>query len=250
MIFSLRLALAGTTNFAAKTFNALLSTDHVIVFVYTQPDRPSVRGIRILKNPVKKFAYDNKIIVYQPYKLIPTESSYNMINANIDILVVTAYCGIIPKELINIPKLGAINVHASLLPRGRGAAPIQRTIEAIDNISCITITGIDTGNILLSRVISISEYTNGGELHDFLSIISGEALIDVLNIIGKCSALLLSTPQKFKNSDAVLDFNNDAKYIAAFNHLPVALSILDNKLVRIWYIKKYPGHYYNLHNIL
>lgn len=248
----LRLAFAGTPDFAASSLAALLASQHEVVCVYTQPDRPAGRGRKPTASAVKQLAEQHGIPVYQPERLKTPDTWQPLINADIDALVVAAYGLILPKAVLDIPRLGALNIHASLLPRWRGAAPIQRAIAAGDNESGVTIMqmdeGLDTGDMLLVRATPITDQTTGGELHDALAVLGGNAIVEALNALALGRDHLPATPQpengvtyasKLSKAEAELDLRQDAETLAAtvraFAPWPVAWARLNGDVVRFWH---------------
>lgn len=247
----LRIAFAGTPDFAATSLAALLNSVHDVVCVYTQPDRPAGRGRKPTASPVKALALEHGLPVYQPERLKTAESQQPLVDADIDVLVVAAYGLILPRAVLNIPRLGALNVHASLLPRWRGAAPIQRAIAAGDTESGVTImqmdVGLDTGDMLLKTLTPITESTTGGMLHDQLAAQGGEAIVAALDALSQGPEALPPTPQpdngvtyahKLSKAEAELDMrlssNTLAAKVRAFNPWPVAWVRLNNEVVRFW----------------
>ena len=245
----LRIAFAGTPDFAAEHLRALLESHHQVLCVYTQPDRPAGRGRRLTSSPVKALALEHGLDVYQPEKLKTADTYAPLIEADIDVLIVVAYGLILPRVVLDIPRLGAINVHASLLPRWRGAAPIQRAIEAGDHESGVTIMamdeGLDTGDMLLTVRTPIESTTTAAMLHDQLAHIGTRALVEALDRLSDDQ--LPATPQpeegvtyaaKLSKAEARLDFRQSATTLAqrvhAFNPFPVAWTTIDDETLRIW----------------
>ncbi|WP_067093732.1 methionyl-tRNA formyltransferase [Marinomonas atlantica] len=187
----LRIIFAGTPDFAASSLQAVLDKQAVkqydVVAVYTQPDRPAGRGQKLVASPVKQLALEHDIPVYQPLNFKDEADRKALAELNADIMIVAAYGLILPKTVLDTPKRGCINVHASLLPRWRGAAPIHRSVIAGDSITGITImqmdVGLDTGDMLLKKECDIKPEDTSGSLHDRLAILGGDALIDALEII-------------------------------------------------------------------
>ncbi|WP_134612569.1 methionyl-tRNA formyltransferase, partial [Pseudomonas aeruginosa] len=167
---ALRIVFAGTPEFAAEHLKALLDTPHRIVAVYTQPDRPAGRGQKLMPSAVKNLALEHGLPVMQPQSLRNAEAQAELAALRADLMVVVAYGLILPQAVLDIPRLGCINSHASLLPRWRGAAPIQRAVEAGDAESGVTVmqmeAGLDTGPMLLKVSTPISAADTGGSLHD------------------------------------------------------------------------------------
>ncbi|MEQ6916407.1 methionyl-tRNA formyltransferase [Halomonas aquatica] len=233
----LRVIFAGTPDFAAESLSALLASRHDVIAVYTQPDRPAGRGRKLTPSPVKALAMTHGLPVLQPETLKAPEVQAELAALEADIMVVVAYGLILPRAVLDTPRLGCLNVHASLLPRWRGAAPIQRAIEAGDSESGVTIMqmdeGLDTGDMLLVKRTPITETTTGGELHDTLASLGGKALIEALEALS--GEGLATAPQpaegityaaKLSKAEAELDFRRPAGELAArvraFNPWPVA----------------------------
>ncbi|KAG0771070.1 hypothetical protein G6F22_016814 [Rhizopus arrhizus] len=185
----MRLVFAGTPEFARIAFDALRAAGHDIALVMTQPDRPAGRGLKLTPSPVKQAALDAGIPVAQPRSLRldgryldeAAEARALLEQVAPDVMVVAAYGRILPQWVLDLPRLGCLNIHASLLPRWRGAAPIQRAIEAGDAQTGVTIMqmdeGLDTGDMLLERVVPITGDTNAAQLHDALALAGGEAIL-------------------------------------------------------------------------
>ncbi len=191
---ALNIIYAGTPDFSVAALEALHQSEHNVVAVYTQPDRPSGRGKKLTASPVKQFAQNAGIPVFQPASLKTEESLNGLKHFNADVMVVTAYGLILPKPVLQLFRFGCINIHASLLPRWRGAAPIQRAIEAGDCETGVTIMqmdeGLDTGDALLSMAISITAQTTASSLHDELMLVGGQNIVKVMQQIehGQLSA--------------------------------------------------------------
>ena len=184
MSSSLRIVFAGTPEFAARHLQALLDSEHSVVAVYTQPDRPAGRGQKLTPSAVKKLALEHGIPVLQPENLRSAEAQQELADFNADLMVVVAYGLILPQVVLDTPRLGCINSHASLLPRWRGAAPIQRAIEAGDAESGITVmqmeAGLDTGPMLLKVSTPILASDTGGSLHDRLATLGPDAVLNAI----------------------------------------------------------------------
>jgi len=197
----MRVIFAGTPDFAVSTLEALIQNEHDVVAVYTQPDRPAGRGRKLQISPVKRCAESHSLPIFQPTRLGNEANTIGQLQA--DVMVVVAYGLILPAEILALPRLGCLNVHASLLPRWRGAAPIQRALAAGDHETGITImqmdVGLDTGDMLLQAKTGISDEDTGGSLHDRLAILGAQTLIDTLMQIE--SGSITPTPQD--DSDAV-----------------------------------------------
>ncbi len=244
----LRVVFAGTPDFAASSLAAVLDSEHEVVAVYTQPDRPAGRGRKLTPSPVKQLAQEHGLPVVQPASLKDADAQAELAALNADVMVVVAYGLLLPQTVLDTPRLGCINVHASLLPRWRGAAPIQRAIEAGDSVSGVTImqmdAGLDTGAMLYEVRTPITSRTTGGDLHDRLAIQGANALIHVLDNLDNGS--LEATPQpeegvtyaaKLSKAEAELDFSQPAEQLArkirAFNPWPVAWCTLGNDRLRL-----------------
>nr|WP_297458920.1 methionyl-tRNA formyltransferase [uncultured Halomonas sp.] len=253
MSHPLRVVFAGTPDFAAESLAALLASRHAIAAVYTQPDRPAGRGRKLKPSPVKALALAHGIPVHQPATLKDAAAQRDLAALKADVMVVVAYGLLLPQAVLDTPRLGCLNVHASLLPRWRGAAPIQRAIEAGDSQSGVTImqmdAGLDTGAMLLARTAPIDATTTGGDLHDQLARIGGEAIVTALDALA--GEGLTATPQpsegasyagKLSKAEAELDFSRPATELAAriraFNPWPVAWTTLNGEPLRLWLAEK------------
>jgi len=249
----LKIIFAGTPEFSVAPLKALIDSPHHVVGVYTQPDRPAGRGRKLSPSPVKACALAHNIPVYQPEKLKNTEDQQTLAKLNADLMVVVAYGIILPEAVLNAPRLGCVNIHASLLPRWRGAAPIQRAILAGDHESGITImqmdVGLDTGDMLLKVSCQIAPDDSGSMLHDRLSILGAEALMQALpGIAGaicqgeKQNDELACYAKKLQKSEAIIDWSEPAsrlqRQVNAFNAWPVAQTPIEIKgkpqMLRIW----------------
>ena len=252
---AIKIIFAGTPDFSVAPLKALINAGYDVVGVYTQPDRPAGRGRKLTPSPVKACALENNINVYQPEKLNGGDEQQTLINLKADLMVVVAYGIILPQIILDAPRLGCINIHASLLPRWRGAAPIQRAILAGDKQTGITIMqmdiGLDTGNMLLKKILEIEEGETGSSLHDRLSVMGADALMEALpKIINqtveseKQDDALSNYAKKLNKKEALIDWSNSANSIQAqvnaFNAWPVAQTPIDIKqsgnpqMLRIW----------------
>jgi methionyl-tRNA formyltransferase len=193
----LRVAFAGTPEFAACALEAILAAGYDVPLVLTQPDRPAGRGMKLTPSAVKKLALERGMAVDQPEKLRTDEQRASLAACAPDLLVVAAYGLILPKAVLELPRLGCLNIHASLLPRWRGAAPIHRAIEAGDAETGITIMqmdeGLDTGAMLLARAIPILSGDTTTSLHDRLAVLGGECIVEALARLQRGE--LVATPQ-------------------------------------------------------
>lgn len=246
---SLKLIFAGTPEFAAIHLQALIDSEHQLIAVYTQPDRPAGRGKKLQASPVKKLAQANGLPVYQPASLRAPEEQAALSALGADAMVVVAYGLILPQPVLDAPRLGCLNVHASLLPRWRGAAPIQRAIEAGDRETGTTImqmdAGLDTGNMLATARCPIEADTTAASLHDELARIGAPLLVEVLADLPAYleSASAQDEQQanyasKILKAEAELDWRRPAteldRAIRAFNPFPVCFSHLQGQRIKIW----------------
>lgn len=244
----MRLVFAGTPDFAATALKALIAAGHTIVGVYSQPDRPAGRGRKLQPSPVKQVALDHEIPVFQPETLKTAEAQKQLADLKPDVMIVAAYGLILPKAVLDIPTHGCLNIHASLLPRWRGAAPIQRAIAAGDSETGITIMqmdeGLDTGAMLLKSLTAIDTSDTGGNLHDRLAELGGKAIIEALELLKKGE--LTGEPQnddlacyasKLSKTEGHIDWATDAtaieRLIRAFNPWPGTYTDLGDQRIRI-----------------
>lgn len=245
----LRIVFAGTPEFAAAHLQALLQAGLNIVAVYTQPDRPAGRGQRLTPSAVKQLAVQHALPVYQPQTLRAPEAQAELAALQPDLLVVVAYGLILPQAVLDIPRLGCINSHASLLPRWRGAAPIQRAIEAGDSETGVTVmqmeAGLDTGPMLLKVSTPISPDDTGGSLHDRLAEMGPPAVLQA--IAGLAAGTLTGEVQddsqatyahKLGKADARIDWSRPATELAlmirAFNPWPLAHALWQGQPLKVW----------------
>lgn len=243
----MKVIFAGTPEFARQALAAILAAGHEVVLVLTQPDRPSGRGMKLSPSPVRAEAEKHGIPVYQPERLKDPATHDPVREANADVMVVAAYGLILPQTVLDIPKLGCLNIHASLLPRWRGAAPIQRAIEAGDAETGICImqmeAGLDTGPVLLEKRLLIAGSDTGASLHDKLAVLGAQAIVEALAGIG----WLVAVPQpsegvtyaaKLGKEDARLDWQLPAGALArkvrAFNPVPGAWTLLNGESLKVW----------------
>ena len=245
----LRIVFAGTPEFAATSLEALIGSEHEVVAVYTQPDRPAGRGKKLTASPVKELAVRSGINVCQPLSLKSDEERQQLAQLNADIMVVAAYGLLLPESILNTPRLGCINVHASLLPRWRGAAPIHRSLIAGDTETGITIMqmdkGLDTGDMLLKKTCPITPEDSSSSLHDRLAEIGATALIEALRQIQTGS--ITAEPQdnslacyasKLLKAEGEIRWALSAekldRQIRGLNPWPVTYSQLNGERIRIW----------------
>jgi len=247
----MRIVFAGTPKFAVKSLSVLNQSEHKVVAVYCQPDRPKGRGKVLTACPVKIFSEENNLLVIQPEDFKDKQSQTQLALLNPDVMVVAAYGQILPKAVLEIPKLGCLNIHASLLPRWRGAAPIERAILEGDRETGISIMkmneGLDTGDILLDKKCTISNHETAQTLHDTLSNIGANAILETLNML----PTLKTRPQqnndatyaeKVTKDEAQIDWHQSAEQISrvirAFNPRPIAYTNamakqFNNRVLRI-----------------
>ena len=248
-VTALRVAFAGTPDFSVPALEALVASKHTVVGVLTQPDRPKGRGRQITAGPVKAAALAHGIPVAQPLTLKVPEGRAELEAWRPDVLVVVAYGLILPAAVLSIPRLGCVNIHGSLLPRWRGAAPIQRAILAGDSLTGVTImlmdAGLDTGPMLLKKETPIGGADTGGSIHDRLSTLGAMALLEALDAYAAGSLTPVAQPAegatyaaKIDKSEALLDWRRDAleleRQIRAFNPWPVAETRLDGEQLRVF----------------
>ncbi len=244
---ALRVAFAGTPDFAASALAALLETPHDIVGVWTQPDRPAGRGRKLRPSPVKALAQQHQIPVHQPVSLRDPDAVAALARLEPDVLVVAAYGLLLPPAVLEIPRLGCLNIHASLLPRWRGAAPIQRAILAGDAETGVTIMqmdeGLDTGDMLLKQAVPIDPRETGGSLHDKLAALGAAAIVTALADPDALTpepqdASRATYAEKLRKEEAEIDWSQPAtaidRQIRAFDPWPVAQTTLDGGMLRIW----------------
>lgn len=237
MSHPLRIIYAGTPDFSVAALQALISSEHEIIAVYTQPDRPAGRGRGMHESPVKQLALQHGIPVYQPVSLKDEKAQQEMQALAADLLVVTAYGLLLPPAVLAMPRLGCINIHASLLPRWRGAAPIQRAILAGDKITGITIMqmdeGLDTGDMLTRAECEINDDDTGSTLHDKLMALGAATLLSVLPAIADGSQPAVKQDDaaacyaaKLSKAEAKINWHLPAievqRMIRAYNAWPVA----------------------------
>lgn len=243
----MRIIFAGTPQFAAEALDAILAK-HEVVAVYTQPDRPSGRGMQLTASPVKMLAMRHGIPVMQPASLKDSSAQQELKQFDADVMVVAAYGLLLPEAVLGIPRYGCLNIHASLLPRWRGAAPIQRAIQAGDQLTGITImqmdVGLDTGAMLLSVPCPISETDNAQTLHDRLAVIGSSAILEVLEQLPNGLApsaqddALACYAAKLQKNEAPIDWSKNAfeieRTIRAFNPFPLSNFKLGDVVIKVW----------------
>lgn len=249
MTTPLRIIFAGTPDFAARHLQALLDSEHQVIAVYTQPDRPAGRGQQLQASPVKQLAVAHDIPVFQPKSLKKAPAQQQLSALDADLMVVVAYGLILPQVVLDTPKLGCINVHGSLLPRWRGAAPIQRALWAGDTNTGVTImqmdAGLDTGAMLSMATLPIEDHDTSATLYDKLAVIGPKALVEALQDLPGLQAKAqpqqdsaANYAEKLSKEEALLDFNKTAvaleREIRAFNPWPVSYLQLGTQQLKIW----------------
>ncbi len=245
----LRIIFAGTPDFAAKHLSALLNSEHEVIAVYSQPDRPAGRGKKLKPSDVKQLAVSNDIPVYQPVSLRNEEAQQQLAALNADLMVVVAYGLILPQIVLDTPRLGCINVHGSLLPRWRGAAPIQRSIWAGDAETGVTIMqmdlGLDTGAMLHKVTCPIADDETSASLYDKLAALGPQGLLETLTQISDNTAVAevqddeqANYAAKLSKEEANIDWTQSAveieRQVRAFNPWPVSYTQIAEQNVKIW----------------
>ena len=244
----MKIIFAGTPDFAATHLQALIS-QHEVVAVYTQPDRPAGRGKKLNASPVKLLAEQNNLPIYQPQSLKDPEQQTILANLQADIMVVVAYGLILPQVVLDAPRLGCINVHGSILPRWRGAAPIQRAVEAGDKETGVTImqmdAGLDTGAMLTITRCPIEPNETSGSLYDKLAALGAPALLSTLDKLKAGTAVAVAQDngqstyaKKIDKAEALIDWSQPAiiidQRIRAFSPFPAAYTEIEGLRVKIW----------------
>ena len=250
----MRIVFAGTPPFAAAALDALADAGHDIALVLTQPDRPAGRGMKLAPSAVKQAALARGLPVFQPVSLRNAEAQAELRAADADVMVVAAYGLILPQAVLDLPRFGCLNIHASLLPRWRGAAPIQRAVLAGDLETGITImqmdAGLDTGAMLLKVPVPIGETDTAASLHDTLAAVGAGAIVDAL---ANYPALMpvaqddreATYAAKLSKEEAKLDWHQPAEVLAravrAYNPAPGAWTLLDGAPLKIWLARVVAG---------
>ncbi|SGY97979.1 Methionyl-tRNA formyltransferase [Moritella viscosa] len=245
----LRIIFAGTPDFAAKHLSALLNSEHEVIAVYSQPDRPAGRGKKLKPSDVKQLAVSHDIPVYQPVSLRNEDAQQELAALNADLMVVVAYGLILPQVTLDTPRLGCINVHGSLLPRWRGAAPIQRSIWAGDAETGVTIMqmdiGLDTGAMLHKVACPIADDETSASLYNKLAELGPQGLLETLTQISNNTAVAevqddeqANYAAKLSKEEANIDWTQSAvaieRQIRAFNPWPVSYTQIAEQNVKVW----------------
>lgn len=254
---SMRVVFMGTPDFSVPTLECIIEAGHEVVGVVTQPDKAKGRGKKVVYTPVKEKALEHGLTVYQPRRAREPEFIEQMRALNPDVMVVVAFGQILPKELLDIPKYGCVNVHASLLPKYRGAAPIQWAVIRGEKVSGVTTmqmdVGLDTGDMLLKTEVPLAEDETGGSLHDKLSVLGGDLLIETLKGLEDGTIV----PEKQDDSQSgeyarmldkslgKIDFSMRAeeieRLIRGLNPWPSAYTSYNNKTMKLWKARVVPG---------
>jgi methionyl-tRNA formyltransferase len=250
----MKLVFAGTPEFARQALAAILEAGHEVGLVMTQPDRPSGRGMKLTPSPVKVEAEKRGLPVYQPVSLKDSTRHEPIKSADAEVMVVAAYGLILPQAVLDIPARGCLNIHASLLPRWRGAAPIQRAIEAGDKETGISImqmeAGLDTGPVLMERRLPIQDTDTGASLHDKLAALGAQAIVEALAQLDTLRPVAqpergVTYATKLSKEEARLDWTLPAEILArkvrAFNPVPGAWTLLNGEPLKIWQAEVVPG---------
>lgn len=245
----LKIVYAGTPEFAVPALQSLLRSEHSLVAVYTQPDRPAGRGRKLQQSPVKKIALEHDLPLFQPTTFGDARALDELRACDADLMVVAAYGMLLPAAVLETPRLGCINIHASLLPRWRGASPIQQAILAGDQHSGVTLMkmdeGLDTGAMISSRLVEIDPCWNAADLHDALAPAGAELLMESLEYIEQAlqQARVQDESQatyapRLTKRQAEIDWNKSAEVllreIRAFNPWPVSYTFIEDDNLRLW----------------
>lgn len=245
----MKIAFAGTPEFAATALKSILDAGFQVSLVLTQPDRPAGRGMQLQPSPVKQLALQYGIAVDQPERLRTPEQQAALADCRPDVLVVAAYGLLLPQAVLDLPRLGCLNIHGSLLPRWRGAAPIHRAIEAGDAETGITImqmeAGLDTGPMLLKEALPILPTDTTASLHDRMAELGGRLIVQALRLLETDGLTATVQPEegvcyahKIDKSEAALDFRSPAQVLArklrAFNPFPGGAASINGQTIKLW----------------
>ncbi|MCX7627134.1 MAG: methionyl-tRNA formyltransferase [Methylophilaceae bacterium] len=249
----MKLIFAGTPEFAVPALAALIEAGHDIALVLTQPDRPAGRGMKPKASPVKQLALQHGLVVFQPETLKDEATQARIAAVQADVMVVAAYGLIIPPQVLVMPRHGCLNIHASLLPRWRGAAPIQRALLAGDTQTGITIMqvvpALDAGDMLKQAVVPITDDDTAQRLHDTLAVLGGKLMVETLAELDHLRAepqdeTKVTYAPKLHKAEAPLDWSRSAvelsRQVRAFNPFPVAQAVLHGEPCRIWFARALP----------
>lgn len=246
----MKIIYAGTPDFAVPALQAIIDAGFEVVQVLTQPDRPAGRGMKLQASPVKQLALKHQLNVFQPENLKPNEVQAEIAKQDADAMVVAAYGLMIPTPVLHMPRLGAYNIHASLLPRWRGAAPIHRAVQAGDSETGVTIMqvvpALDAGDMVLKLAVPITPHDTTQTLHDALANLGAHGMVQVLRRLARGEVLaaetqdetLVTYAHKIQKSEAEIDWNQPAekvsRHIRAFNPFPGAVSSLGGQACKLW----------------
>ncbi|TIC86210.1 methionyl-tRNA formyltransferase [Crenobacter intestini] len=250
----MKLIFAGTPEFAARALDALIKAGHDIALVLTQPDRPAGRGMKLKPSPVKALALEHGLRVEQPTTLRNADAQAMLAEVGAEVMVVAAYGLILPQAVLDTPRRGCLNIHASLLPRWRGAAPIQRALLAGDRETGITImqmdAGLDTGDMLSVHPLAIADDETAASLHEGLAALGAQAIVDALARLDALEAQKqdeagVTYAHKLSKEEARVDWTQDADTVArairAYNPAPGAHTLLNGETLKLWMAHALPG---------
>lgn len=242
----MRVIFAGTPEFAAQALAAIIAAGHEVTLVLSQPDRPAGRGMSLQASPVKQLALAHGIEVFQPLTLKDAEAQARIAAVAAEVMVVAAYGLILPQAVLDLPRLGCLNIHASLLPRWRGAAPIQRALQAGDAETGVCImqmeAGLDTGPVLLKEAFPIAANDTGASLHDRLAALGARLIIDALAALPLPAVAQpdegVTYAHKIDKAEALIDWARPAvvldRHVRAFNPFPGAQAVFAGQRIKVW----------------
>ena len=242
----MRVIFAGTPDFAAAALKSIIAAGHQVSLVLTQPDRPAGRGMTLTPSPVKKLALEQGIEVFQPLSLKDADAQARIASIQADVMVVAAYGLILPQLVLDMPRFGCINIHASLLPRWRGAAPIQRALLAGDPETGVCImqmeAGLDTGPVLLRGAFPVAAGDTTASLHDKLAALGAELIVDALPRLPLVAEVQptegITYAHKIEKSEALIDWRKSAqvldRHVRAFNPFPGAQALFGGQTIKLW----------------
>ena len=253
----MRIIYAGTPEFAVPALQGLIDAGHDIVMVLTQPDRPAGRGMQLKASPVKQLALQHNLRVFQPETLKPADVQAELAAVNADVLIVAAYGLIIPTAVLNLPALGCYNIHGSLLPRWRGAAPIHRAILAGDAETGVTIMEVvpklDAGNMISKWSVAITEADTTQTLHDAISREGARLMVEAMQTLQSTGRLaseiqddaLVTYAHKLEKAESAIDWTQSAQQLSrqvrAFNPFPVATAKFNDQVCKLWFAQAVAG---------
>lgn len=242
----MKLIFAGTPEFAAQALAAIIDAGHEVALVLTQPDRPAGRGMALQPSPVKKLALAHGIEVFQPLTLKDVEAQAKVAGVEAEVMVVAAYGLILPQSVLDMPRFGCLNIHGSLLPRWRGAAPIQRALLAGDQETGVCImqmeAGLDTGPVLLRSAFPIEASDTTASLHDRLAALGARLVLEALGSLPLAAEVQLlegvTYAHKIEKAEALIDWQRSAteldRHIRAFNPFPGAQALFKGQSIKLW----------------